>query len=78
MALVVVNIFSWSYHLALRKPYPIGGVSYIFLPLIIASSGNAGSQSATLMIRAMAMGDVHMRDCYACLGKEFLVSSFWG
>ena len=49
-----------------------------FFTTIIASSGNAGSQSATLMIRAMAMGDVHMRDWLRLLGKEFRYHSFWG
>ena len=33
-----------------------------FLPLLIDTSGNAGSQSATLMVRALARGDVEMRD----------------
>jgi len=33
-----------------------------FLPLLIDSAGNAGAQSATLMVRALAMGDVSPRD----------------
>ena len=33
-----------------------------FLPLLIDTSGNAGSQSATLMVRALARGDVEMKD----------------
>jgi magnesium transporter len=32
------------------------------LPLLIDSSGNAGSQSATLMVRALATGDVTLKD----------------
>jgi len=34
----------------------------LFLPLLIDSAGNAGSQSATLMVRALATGDVEARD----------------
>ncbi|HNY52898.1 MAG TPA: magnesium transporter, partial [Bacteroidales bacterium] len=49
-----------------------------FLPLLIGCGGNAGSQSATLMIRALAMGDVEIRDWTKLLGKEFLVSLLLG
>jgi magnesium transporter len=45
-----------------------------FLPLIIASSGNAGSQSATLMVRALAIGDVQANDWLRLWGKEFAVA----
>ena len=34
----------------------------LFLPLIISSGGNAGSQSSTLIIRAMALGEIKLRD----------------
>jgi len=78
MALVVVNIFSGA-AIAHYEHLIQSVISLIFfLPLIIASSGNAGSQSATLMIRAMAMGDVHMKDWIRLLGKEFLVSLLLG
>ncbi|MFD2722567.1 magnesium transporter [Ignatzschineria indica] len=45
-----------------------------FLPLLIASGGNTGSQSTTLVIRAMAVGDVTMRDWGKVFAKEALVS----
>ena len=45
-----------------------------FLPLIIASGGNAGSQSATLMVRALATGDVAPRDWLRLWGREFGVA----
>lgn len=45
-----------------------------FLPLIVDSGGNAGTQSATLMIRALATGDVRMRDWAVLLGKELSVA----
>ncbi len=78
MALVVVNIFSGA-AIAYYEDLIQSVVSLIFfLPLIIASSGNAGSQSATLMIRAMAMGDVHLKDWMRLLVKEFLVSLLLG
>lgn len=49
-----------------------------FLPLLIASGGNAGSQAATLMVRALATGDVRSRDWSRMLGREFLVAGLLG
>jgi magnesium transporter len=45
-----------------------------FLPLIIASGGNAGAQSSTLMVRAIATGEVTARDWLKLWGKEIGVS----
>ena len=45
-----------------------------FLPLLIGSSGNAGAQSATLMVRALAIGDVILKDWGKLLGREILVA----
>ncbi len=45
-----------------------------FLPLLIDSGGNAGSQSATLMVRALATGEVQVRDWLRMLGKEAAVA----
>ncbi|HEY9450204.1 MAG TPA: magnesium transporter [Gemmatimonadaceae bacterium] len=41
-----------------------------FVPLIISSGGNSGSQSATLITRALAVGDVRLRDSLRVLGRE--------
>jgi magnesium transporter len=49
-----------------------------FLPLLIASAGNAGTQASTLMVRAMATGDVVMRDWARMLGREFVVATTLG
>ncbi|MCD1295408.1 magnesium transporter [Methanocella sp. CWC-04] len=45
-----------------------------FLPLLIGSGGNAGSQSATLMVRSLATGDVTIKDWLKLLTKEITVS----
>src|SRR5436309_9530176 len=42
----------------------------LFLPLIISSGGNSGSQASTLMIRAMALGVVTLRDWWRVAGRE--------
>ncbi|HEX7940228.1 MAG TPA: magnesium transporter, partial [Gemmatimonadaceae bacterium] len=41
-----------------------------FVPLIISSGGNSGSQSATLITRALAVGDVRLRDSWRVLARE--------
>jgi len=42
----------------------------VFLPLIISSGGNSGSQASTLVIRAMALGEVRVRDWWRVAGRE--------
>ncbi|WP_337872514.1 magnesium transporter [Ignavibacterium sp.] len=44
----------------------------LFVPLIISSGGNSGSQAATLVVRAMALGEVTMKDWFRVIGKELI------
>jgi len=44
----------------------------LFVPLIISSGGNSGSQAATLIIRAMAIGEVRLRDWWRVMRRELL------
>lgn len=44
----------------------------LFIPLIISSGGNSGSQATTLIIRAMALGEVRIVDWLRVLRREFL------
>lgn len=43
----------------------------LFVPLIISSGGNSGSQASTLVIRAMALGQLRMRDAFRVARREF-------
>lgn len=43
-----------------------------FLPLIIAAGGNSGSQSATLVIRGMAVGEMKISDWWRVAGRELI------
>lgn len=47
----------------------------LFIPLIVSSGGNTGSQAATLIIRAMALGEVTMRDWWRVMRRE-IISGF--
>jgi magnesium transporter len=42
----------------------------LFVPLIISSGGNSGSQASTLVIRAMALGEVNLRDWWRVIRRE--------
>jgi magnesium transporter len=42
----------------------------LFIPLIISSGGNSGSQATTLVIRAMAIGEVRLRDWWRVMSRE--------
>lgn len=42
----------------------------LFVPLIISSGGNSGSQAASLIIRAMAIGDLKLSDWWYVMKKE--------
>ncbi len=48
----------------------------LFLPLIISSGGNCGSQATTLIIRAMAVGEVRLRDWVRVVRKE-MTAGLW-
>ena len=74
MILVLVNLVS-GLAIAMYEDAIEAVIALVFfLPLIIASSGNAGSQSATLMVRALAIGDVDVSDWLRLWGKEFSVA----
>ena len=42
----------------------------LFIPLIISSGGNSGSQASTLIIRALALGEITIRDWWKIIKKE--------
>ncbi len=44
----------------------------LFVPLVISSGGNSGSQATTLVIRAMALGEVRLRDWWLVVRREFI------
>ncbi len=46
----------------------------VFIPLLLGSGGNAGAQSATLMVRAIATGDLQLDEWLVTFSKELLVA----
>ena len=50
----------------------------MFIPMLMDTGGNAGSQSSTLIIRGLATGDIKLTDALKVLRKEFLISLICG
>src|SRR6185295_6341593 len=50
----------------------------LFIPLIISSGGNSGSQASTLVIRAMALGEVRLRDWWRVVRREIFAGFVLG
>lgn len=50
----------------------------LFMPLVIASGGNCGAQSATLMVRAIATGDLEPANWVMAISKELIVGLLLG
>ena len=44
----------------------------LFVPLIISSGGNSGSQASTLVVRALALGELTLRDWWRVIRREFM------
>jgi magnesium transporter len=47
-------------------------VLVLFVPLIISSGGNSGSQASTLIIQAMAVGEITLKDWWRVMRREIL------
>lgn len=50
----------------------------LFIPTIIGTGGNSGTQSSTLMIRGLATGEIHLYDFWRVMARELLVSALIG
>lgn len=72
--LVFGNLFSGAGIAHFEDIIAANLVLVFFLPLLVDSGGNAGSQSATLMVRALATGEVVIRDWLYLIGREALVA----
>jgi magnesium transporter len=72
--LVFGNLFSGA-GIAVFEDIIAANIALVFfLPLLVDSGGNAGAQSATLMVRALATGEVVLRDWLRLLGRECAVA----
>jgi len=49
-----------------------------FIPMLMDTGGNSGSQSSTLIIRGLALGEIELKDAGRVLWKEFRISTIVG
>jgi magnesium transporter len=78
VVLVFANVFSGAGIAAFEEVIAANVALVFFLPLLIDSGGNAGSQAATLMVRALATGEARLADWGRMLGRETLVAALLG
>ncbi|MBM9537058.1 magnesium transporter [Desulfobulbus alkaliphilus] len=78
LLLVFMNIFSGAGIAHFEGTIEAAVALVFFLPLLIDSGGNAGSQAATLMVRALATGKAQLKDWFALLRKEIFISATLG
>lgn len=45
-----------------------------FIPMLMDTGGNCGSQSSTLIIRGLALGEIHFKEIFKVMFKEFRIS----
>lgn len=78
MLLVFGNIFSGAGIAYFEDTIAANLALMFFLPILIASGGNAGSQSATLVVRALGTGEIGAADWSRMLGRELAVGILLG
>ncbi len=78
LVLVFANLFSGAGIAAFEDVIAANVALVFFLPLLIDSGGNAGSQSATLMVRALATGEARLSDWARMMGREISVAGLLG
>lgn len=61
-----------------KTPIEKAVILALFLPLIISSGGNSGSQAATLIVRALALGEVTLSDWWRIMRRELAAGFLLG
>lgn len=78
IALVLVNLISLEVMASFEEVIASAIVLTFFLPMLTGSGGNVGSQSATLLVRALAIEDVQLNQWFRTAFKELRVGLMLG
>jgi magnesium transporter len=70
VVLLVGGMFTTTALSIYQQEFERAAVLVLFLPLILSSGGNSGSQATTLVVRAMALGQVRLRDWWLIVRRE--------
>ncbi len=72
MALFIGEMFTATAMSHYEENIAKATVLALFIPLVISSGGNSGSQATTLIIRAMALGEVRLKDWWRVFSRELI------
>ena len=71
---LIVLMISATFTGRIIKSYEDVVILSSFIPMLMDTGGNAGAQSSTIVVRALALGEVNIKDTFKILRKEFLIS----
>lgn len=78
VGLIFINLISSGIMATFEETLSSAIVLAFFIPLLIDTGGNTGSQSATLIVRALVTGDIKLSHWAQTLAKELLVGTLLG
>lgn len=78
LSLILINVVSSQVMASFEEVLSTAIALTFFIPMLIGTGGNAGSQSAALVVRALVTGDIQLANWSRILGKELLVGSCLG
>jgi magnesium transporter len=78
LALIGVNLLSSTVIASYAELLEAAIALTFFMPLLLGTGGNTGSQAATLVVRALSTDDLDIGDWLRAIGKEVLVGSVLG
>ncbi len=77
-ALLIMDLFTGGIIQSFEQTIAKYVVLVTFLPVLVDTAGNAGAQSATLVIRSLALGNIKSKDWLELLGREFILAILLG
>jgi magnesium transporter len=78
LSLIMINVISSQIMASYEQVLSTALALAFFIPMLIGTGGNAGSQSAALVVRALVTGDIKLVDWRRILCKEVLVGGGLG
>ncbi len=73
LVLFIAELFTFSALAKFESSIAAVTVLALFVPLVLSTGGNSGSQAATLITRAIALGDIKPRDWWRVLRREIMM-----
>jgi magnesium transporter len=77
-ALLIINLASGGVIVLYQKTLTSAIALAFFIPLLMASAGNTGAQSATIIVRAIAIGDIDLEEWLWTVGREVAIGLLLG